>query len=68
MTLVKAEGDNPNPLFEKQEISRPLVSEKAPLKGVELKDSYLYDVATGSRTDLYFYFKLSLILQEYFLI
>ena len=46
MTLVKAEGDNPNPLFEKQEISRPLVSEKAPLKGVELKDSYLYDVAT----------------------
>ena len=46
MTLVKAEGDNPNPLFEKQEISRPLVSEKAPLKGVELKDSYLYDVVT----------------------
>ena len=46
MTLVKAEGDNPNPLFEKQEISRPLVSEKVPLKGVELKDSYLYDVAT----------------------
>lgn len=46
MTLVKVEGDNPNPLFEKQEISRPLVSEKAPLKGVELKDSYLYDVAT----------------------
>ena len=46
MTLVKAEGDNPNPLFEKQEIRRPLVSEKVPLKGVELKDSYLYDVAT----------------------
>ena len=46
MTLVKAEGDNPNHLFEKQEISRPLVSEKVPLKGVELKDSYLYDVAT----------------------
>ena len=44
MTLVKAKEDNPNPLFGKQEISRPLISEKAPLKGVELKDSYLYDV------------------------
>ena len=46
MTLVKAKEDNPNPLFGKQEISRPLISEKAPLKGVELKDSYLYDVPT----------------------
>ena len=33
-------------MFGKQEISRPLISEKAPLKGVELKDSYLYDVPT----------------------
>ena len=46
MTLGKAKGDNPNLLFGKQEISRPLVSEKAPLRGVELKDSYLYDVST----------------------
>ena len=46
MTLVKAKEDNPNPLFGKQEISRPLISEKAPLKEVELKDSYLYDVPT----------------------
>ena len=29
MTLVKAKEDNPNPLFGKQEISRPLISEKA---------------------------------------
>lgn len=44
--LAKAEGDNPNFLFGRQEISRPLISEKAPLKGVELKESYLYDVPT----------------------
>lgn len=45
-TSVEAEGTNPNPLFKKQEISRPLVSERSPLKGVELKDFYLYDVPT----------------------
>lgn len=44
--LAKAKGVNPNPLFGKQEISRPLISEKAPLKGIELKDFYLYDVPT----------------------
>ncbi len=41
-----AKGENPNPLFAKQQISRPLISEKAPLKGIELKDSYLYDIPT----------------------
>ena len=44
--LAKAEGANSNPLFVKQQISRPLISEKAPIKGVELKDFYLYDIAT----------------------
>lgn len=44
--LAKAKGTNPNPLFGKQEISRPLISEKAPLKGIQLKDFYLYDVPT----------------------
>lgn len=44
--LAKAKGANPNPLFGKQEISRPLISEKAPLKGIQLKDFYLYDVPT----------------------
>lgn len=44
--LAKAEGGNPNFLFGKQEISRSLISEKAPLKGVELKGFYLYDVPT----------------------
>lgn len=45
-SLVKAEGINPNPLFAKQQISRPLISEKAPLKGVELKGFNLYDIQT----------------------
>ena len=37
---------NPNPLFDVQLISRPMISEKAPLRGVSLKDTYLYDVDT----------------------
>lgn len=45
-TLSEARGDNPNPLFGKQKISRPLISEKAPLKGVDLKTTYLYDLST----------------------
>ena len=45
-SLTKAEGANSNALFEKQQIARPLISEKAPLKGIELKDFYLYDVPT----------------------
>ena len=43
---AKAKGTNTNPMFTKQQISRPLVSEKAPLKGIELKDSHLYDIPT----------------------
>jgi alpha-L-fucosidase 2 len=45
--LPEAEGGNPNPLFARQPIGRPLVSERAPLKGVELKPYYLYDVPTA---------------------
>ncbi|NDV84447.1 glycoside hydrolase family 95 protein [Bacteroides sp. 51] len=45
-SLSRAEGVNANPLFVKQQIARPLISEKAPLKGVELKEFYLYDVST----------------------
>lgn len=37
---------NPNPLFAKQHIARPLVSEKAPLKGISLMKTYQYDVPT----------------------
>ena len=37
---------NENSLFATQQIARPMISEKAPLKGVNLRDSYLYDYAT----------------------
>ena len=42
----KEEEANPNALFKVQQISRPMISEKAPLKGVALRDTYLYDVDT----------------------
>ncbi|MDR2916590.1 MAG: glycoside hydrolase family 95 protein [Tannerella sp.] len=48
--LAKAEGTNSNPLFAKQQIIRPLISEKAPLKGVELKEFNLYDIPTEAGT------------------
>ena len=43
---VKADSENVNPLFKHQQIARPMISEKAPLRGVQLKDSYLYDCMT----------------------
>lgn len=42
----ESKNDNPNPLFAKQHIARPLVSEKAPLKGISLMKTYQYDVPT----------------------
>ncbi len=44
--LKQAKGENANPLFTKQQVARPLVSEKAPLKGVELRPAYEYDIST----------------------
>ncbi len=46
IVLPEAKGDNTNPFFIKQDLSRPLISEKAPLRGIELKKSYLYDINT----------------------
>ena len=45
-SLSATDNGNANPFFAKQPISRPLISEKAPLKGIELKKSYVYEVAT----------------------
>ncbi len=44
--LSVAKDINPNELFVKQQISRPMISEKAQLTGVILKDYKLYDVET----------------------
>lgn len=46
LSPVKEGTPNPNPLFCVQQVSRPMISEKAPLKGIELRDTYLYDVET----------------------
>ena len=44
--LQAAKGENSNPLFVQQEIARPMISPKAPMKGVELKPYQMYDVET----------------------
>ena len=38
--------ENPNPLFAVQEISRPMISEKAPMHGYIAPAAHLYDIAT----------------------
>jgi len=43
---VKKDTDNANPLFVLQRINRPMISEKAPLKGIDLRKTYLYDRQT----------------------
>jgi len=44
--LISAKGENPNPFFQVPEIKKPVVSEKANLKKFELKNTFIYDVAT----------------------
>ncbi|MBN2213489.1 MAG: glycoside hydrolase family 95 protein [Bacteroidales bacterium] len=41
-----ARGDNPNPFFGTPVIRDPVVSEKADLKGIVIKDTYAYDIPT----------------------
>ena len=45
-TLEKASGTNNNPFYQVPSIKKPLISEKADLKGFELRDTYLYDIDT----------------------
>nr|WP_321376381.1 glycoside hydrolase family 95 protein [uncultured Bacteroides sp.] len=44
--LQEAKGENSNLLFKTQEVLRPMISERAPLKGTQLTPSYEYDVQT----------------------
>jgi alpha-L-fucosidase 2 len=52
--LIFAEGENPNPFYKTPEIKKPLISNKAVLKDVNLKDTFIYDVETkpGEKTIL----------------
>ncbi|OGU36381.1 MAG: hypothetical protein A2068_07845 [Ignavibacteria bacterium GWB2_35_6b] len=44
--LVEAKGENSNPFYQVPDIKAPIVSPKANLKTVELKNIYLYDIQT----------------------
>ena len=46
LPVVNGEEANPNPYYEQQQVARPLVSERAPLRGVEVPSTYLYDLST----------------------
>lgn len=45
-SLKKANGENPNPFFEKPEIKKPLISESAQLENITLPETFLYDFET----------------------
>lgn len=44
--LKIAEGENQNPFYQTSEIKDPLISDKAVLKNVKIKDTFLYDIIT----------------------
>ncbi len=44
--LVQAKGENRNPFYQVPQIKKPLVSSKAKIKTVELKNTYIYDIET----------------------
>lgn len=46
INLVIATGENPNPFYRTPEIKKPLISEKAILENIKLKDTFLYDFET----------------------
>ena len=52
--LTVAKGDNPNPLYQINQIKEPIISEKAGINPIEMIDTYLYDIATekGGRYEL----------------
>jgi len=44
--LKKAAGDNPNVFYQTEKIAEPVVSEKAKITLPDLKESFVYDIAT----------------------
>lgn len=44
--LTLAKGDNQNQFYQVPKIQEPVISDKAELKGFEVKDSFLYDIET----------------------
>jgi len=44
--LTMAQGENPNPFFSTPVIHKPVISAGANLRGISLKESYIYDFST----------------------
>ncbi len=44
--FVQAKGENSNPFYQVPQIKKPLISPKAKLETVKLKDTFLYDIDT----------------------
>ncbi|HVO72843.1 MAG TPA: glycoside hydrolase family 95 protein [Ignavibacteriaceae bacterium] len=57
INLNFAEGENENPFYQIPEIKEPLVSDKASLKKIILKNTFLYDLETkaGEKYKIYSY-------------
>ena len=51
--LKKAEGKNPNLLLNPVEIAKPVISERATLKGIDLKEVFEYDIPTEAGKTYY---------------
>ncbi|NWJ52641.1 MAG: glycoside hydrolase family 95 protein [Bacteroidetes bacterium] len=44
--LAKAQGNNPNPFYQTEDVPKPIISEKAKLNPVNVKDTFVYDFQT----------------------
>jgi alpha-L-fucosidase 2 len=52
--LVQAKGENGNPFYRLAQIKKPLISPKAKLETVDLRNTYLYDINTKPANDYIF--------------
>jgi alpha-L-fucosidase 2 len=50
--LAMANGENKNPFYQTPTIQKPLVSDKAKLKGLQLPTSFLYDINTQAGQEI----------------
>ncbi len=51
--LKKATGKNPNPFYQVEETPTPVISHKATITPLELKETMLYDLPTRGGKNLY---------------
>ncbi|MRT93794.1 glycoside hydrolase N-terminal domain-containing protein [Ancylomarina sp. 16SWW S1-10-2] len=50
--LVEAKGANKNAFYQTSEIMKPMISDKAKLKGINISSSYLYDINTEAGQEI----------------